>query len=43
MYLAHGLIKLEIALGKGKKSYNKKEIIKRRDIELEVRRELKER
>lgn len=42
VHLSHGLVKLEISLAKGKKAYNKKETIKRRDIEREVQRELKE-
>lgn len=32
MYLKHGFIKVEIALGKGKKQYEKRESIKKRDI-----------
>ena len=36
-----GYAKLEIALAKGKKTYNKKEDIKRRDLERETRREMK--
>lgn len=41
IYLSHGLIKLEIALAKGKKLYQKKELIKQRDIERDSQRELK--
>lgn len=36
-------IKLEIAVGKGKKLYNKRESIKKRDIDRDVQRELKDR
>lgn len=43
MYLSHGLVKLEIALAKGKKLYQKKELMKQRDIERDTQRELKER
>jgi SsrA-binding protein len=32
LYLKHGFIKLEIALGRGKKKYEKRESIKKRDI-----------
>lgn len=40
--LTHGRhIKLVIALGKGKKTYDKREAIKRRDVERDNRRELK--
>lgn len=31
VYLKHGLVKVEIALGKGKKNYDKRETIKARD------------
>jgi SsrA-binding protein len=40
IYEKHGRIKLEFGLAKGKKKFNKKEKIKRRDIEREVNREL---
>jgi SsrA-binding protein len=36
-----GLVKIELALGKGKRLYDKREDIKRREQELEVRRALK--
>jgi SsrA-binding protein len=42
-YLSHGLVKFEIALARGKKNYNKKETIKRRELDIETQRELKER
>ena len=38
LYLKDSLAKLEIALAKGKKLYNKKEAIARRDIDREVER-----
>lgn len=41
LYTAKNFIKLELALAKGKKKYQKKEAIKRRDIEREVEQELK--
>jgi len=43
VYLSHGLVKVEIALAKGKKLWSKKESIKRRDISRDTSRELKER
>ena len=36
-----GLAKLEIGLGKGKKRYDKRESIKQRDVEREIKRHLK--
>lgn len=41
LYTSHDLIKLEVALGKGKKKYEKKEALKRRDLEREIEQELK--
>lgn len=38
---AKGKVKVEIALAKGKRTYQKKEVIKERDIQREVRAELK--
>lgn len=38
-FLSHNLIKLELALAKGKKEYEKREIIKKRDLERERRRD----
>ncbi len=38
MYTKEGKIKLEIALARGKKKYEKREVIKKRDIERESRR-----
>jgi SsrA-binding protein len=42
MYNTHNLIKLEIAVGKGKKTYQKKEAKKRKDIAKEIEKEFKE-
>ncbi|MBU1153043.1 SsrA-binding protein SmpB [bacterium] len=39
IYLKNGLIKVEIALAKGKKLYDKRERLKEKDIEREVERE----
>lgn len=36
LYLKHGFIKLEIALGKGKKQYQKRESIKKRDLQRQL-------
>lgn len=41
IYLSHGLIKLEIALGRGKKLHDKRRAIKNREQEIEVLRALK--
>jgi SsrA-binding protein len=38
---AKGLVKVEISLARGKRTYQKKEVIKERDIQKEVRTELK--
>lgn len=40
LYLKHGLIKLEVGIGKGKKQFNKKEAKKRADIDRDIDREL---
>lgn len=40
LYLKHGFIKLEVALGKGKKQYEKRESIKKKDIQRDMEREL---
>lgn len=40
IYEKNGRIKLEFGLARGKKKYNKKEKIKKRDLEREVNREL---
>lgn len=40
LYTTGSLIKLEIALGKGKKQYQKKESKKRKDLQRELEREL---
>jgi len=43
VYDKNGKIKIEIGLGKGKKKYDKRETIKKRDQEQEIKRSLKER
>jgi len=42
VYTKNGKIKLEFGIGKGKKVFNKRELIKKRDIEREIERTLKE-
>lgn len=42
MYTTKSFIKVEIALGKGKKQYDKKESIKKKDIQREAEQELEE-
>lgn len=41
IYLKHGKAKLEIALSRGKKLHDKREVIKRRDLEREAARLIK--
>lgn len=41
VYNKNGLIKVELGLGQGKKQYEKREAIKKRDIEREIGRRLK--
>jgi len=43
LYVKKNLIKVELALAKGKKKYEKREAIKKKDIEREVEQELKTR
>jgi SsrA-binding protein len=43
MYLKRNKIKVEIALAKGKKIYDKRESIKKKDLSREIKRELKNR
>jgi len=38
-----GLVKIELALARGKKTYEKREALKKRDIEREIRAEMKKR
>ena len=42
-YLRRGRVKLEIGLGRGKRAHDKREAIKRRDIERETRQALRDR
>lgn len=43
IYFVGGRAKVELALAKGRKRYDKREVIKKRDAEREIRRELKQR
>ena len=43
MYFTHGLIKIEIALATGKKLYDKRQDMAKRDAKREVERAMKER
>lgn len=40
LYLKHGFIKVDVGLGKGKKQYEKKESIKKKDLQRDLEREL---
>lgn len=42
LYFKHGIAKVELALCKGKRQYDKREAIKRREVEREIRRGLRE-
>jgi SsrA-binding protein len=42
VYNIRGIIKLEFAVAKGKKSFDKRESIKKREYEIEMKRKLKE-
>ena len=42
LYLKNGLVKMEIAVGKGKKLYDKRSSIAQRDAEREIERKLRE-
>ena len=41
LYIKHGIAKMEIGVGRGKKVYNKREVIIRRETEREMRRAIK--
>lgn len=43
LYLKNGVAKLEVAVGRGKKSYDKRETIARRDAERQMQRALRRR
>jgi SsrA-binding protein len=43
IYVKRNLVKLEFGIGRGKKNYDKREDIKKRDTALEMRRAMKER
>lgn len=40
LYISHGFVKVEVALGKGKKKFEKREAIKKRDLRRQVEQEL---
>ncbi len=42
IYFSHGLIKVEVALARGKKQHDKRNVIKNRELDIETRRELKD-
>ena len=41
VYLTHGIVKVEMGLGKGKRSTDKRETIKSRDVDRETQREIR--
>jgi len=41
LYFKHGIVKVELALAKGKKQYDKRDAIKRREMDRELRRAIK--
>ena len=41
LYLKHGLIKIEVGLARGKKQYEKREVIKKRDERRELERDFR--
>lgn len=41
VYTRHGKLKLEFGIGRGKKEYEKRELIKKRDVEREMRERMK--
>ena len=42
IYLSHGIIKLEIALARGRKLHDKRDVLKKRQVERDVAKELKD-
>lgn len=42
MYLSHGIAKIEIALARGKKQYDKRESLRKRDSQRQIEREMRE-
>lgn len=42
VHLAHGYVKIDIALARGKKNYDKRESIAKRDVERDIKRSIKE-
>ena len=43
VHLTHNLIKIKIAIARGKKKYDKRETTKRREVDREIRRDFKDR
>ena len=43
MYLVHGLAKVEISLARGKRQYDKRETLRKRESERQIERSLRER
>ncbi len=41
LYIKHGFIKVELGLGKGKRKFEKKETIKKRDLQRQIEEELR--
>ena len=41
LYLTHGLVKLEVGIARGKKQYEKREVLKQRNLKRELEREFK--
>ncbi|MCA9406753.1 MAG: SsrA-binding protein, partial [Candidatus Omnitrophica bacterium] len=39
---ARGLVKVEIALGKGKKQYDKRDAIKKRKVDMDIKRAMRQ-
>lgn len=39
LYDKHGLVKLEVAVARGKKKYDKRETVKKREVERKIRRQ----
>lgn len=43
VYFSHGLAKIELGLGRGRKTFEKRELIKERQVKREIQRELRRR
>lgn len=42
LYLKHNLVKLEFSIGKGKKQFEKRDAIKKRDVDRQIRERMRE-